>query len=204
MAELDFETLKKAWRITRKEREDDLKTIAPTLASPDEIYIKRIGESPDELVVQFLGFENAVDDATTIPQVKRLIINWLKRSAQDVRLQPSDQNTMIVRVSKDLKFDESTNKFQEAAISVLRRDPKSNKPKRVYRCIGGKKSGRKVATPDNCLGVPDWNKKMKLNITKRTKPGHQAVAKKKTQLTNIMSKRIRKANQRVKKARGGL
>ena len=197
MAELDFDTLKKAWRITRTRREDDLKTIAPTLANPNEIYLKRIGESPNELIVQFLGFENAVDDATTIPQVKRLIINWLKRSSQDVRLQPSDQNTMIVRVSKDLKFD-------EAAISVLQRDPKTNKAKRVYRCIGGKKSGRKVASADICLGVPDWNKKMKLNMTKRTKPAQTGIAKKKTQLTNIMAKRIRKANQRVKKARGGL
>ena len=197
MAELDFDTLKKAWQITRKDREDDLKTIAPTLANPDEIYIKRIGETPDELIVQFVGFENAVDDANTIPQVKRLLVNWLKRSSQDVRLQPSDKNTMIVRVAKGLKFD-------EAAISVLRRDPKSNKAKKVYRCIGGKKSGRKVANPDGCMGVPDWNKKMQLAKTKRTKPAQMGVARKKTQLTNIMAKRIRKANQRVKKARGGL
>lgn len=197
MAQLDFDTLKKAWRITRKNREDDLKTIAPSLANPDEIYLKRVGENDDELTVQFLGFEDAVDDANSIPQVKRLIVNWLKRSSQDVRLQPSDKNTMIVRIARDLKFD-------EAAISVLRRDPKSNKPKRVYRCIGGKKSGRKVANADGCLGVPDWNKKMKLSITKRTKPAQTGIAKKKTQLTNIMSKRIRKANQRVKKARGGL
>lgn len=197
MAELNFDTLKHSWHLLRTEREDDLKTIAPTLAKPEEIYLKQVKDDEENLTVQFLGFDNAVDDANTIPQVKRLILNWLKRSSQDVRVQPSEKNTMIVQMSKDLKFD-------EAAISVFKRDPKSNKAKRVYRCIGGKKNGRKVSTPDGCAGVPDWEKKMRLNMTKRKQPGHQAVAKKKTQLTNIMSKKIRKANQRIKNARGGL
>ena len=99
MADFNFETLKHSWHLLRSEREDDLKTIAPTLANPGEIYLKRVKDDDENLTVQFLGFDNAVDDASTIPQVKRLLINWLKRSSQDVRVRPSDNNTMIVQMS---------------------------------------------------------------------------------------------------------
>jgi len=194
---LKFKTLTKAWKILRHKREDELKTIAPALAKPEDIYLKRVAGNESSLTVQFTGFESAVDELQGIPQVKRLLLNWLKKISQDVRVQPSDHNSMIVQMSRDLKLD-------EAAISVYKRNPKTQKAETVFRCIGGRKSGRKVASPDGCLGVPDWEKKMRLNITKRKQPGHQAVAKKKTQLTNIMAKRIRKKNARIKKARGGL
>ena len=98
-------------------------------------------------------------------------------------------------MSKDLKFN-------EAAISVFKRDPKTNKKKTQYKCIGGKKNGRKVADPNACIGVPDPAKKIKFSITKRAKYGQASKSRKKTQLTNITARRISKANQRLKKARG--
>ena len=41
-----------------------------------------------------------------------------------------------------------------------------------------------------------------MKMTKRAKSGQMGIGRKKTQLTNIVSKKIRKANTRFKKARG--
>ncbi len=151
-----------------------------------------------EMVVQFAGFEDAVDDTKNIPQAKRVILVWLRGIFMNVQQMKGDtDDSLIVKIEKEAKGD-----FTEAAISIFKRDPKSNKSKKYYRCIGGKKNGRKVANADGCIGVPDPMKKIKFGITKRAKPGQAGLGKKKTQLTNIMSKKIRKANQRVKKARG--
>ena len=170
----------------------------PDLVDPKSIYLKRVQETPLEMVVQFSGFESAVDDANKIPQAKRIILVWLRSIYMNVQQMKSDaDDNLIVRIEKETKGD-----FTEAAISIFKRDPKSNTSKKYYRCIGGKKNGRKVANADDCIGVPDPMKKIKFGITKRAKAGQTGMGKKKTQLTNIMSKRVRKANQRLKKARG--
>lgn len=195
MAELNFETLKAAWNRLKTDREADLKKISPDLTDPDEIYLKRVSESDYELAVKFAGFRNAVQNQSSIPQVKRIIITWLRNFSMDVQQARSDDDTLIVRISKELKFD-------EAAISIFKRNPKTNKRQTAYRCIGGKKDGRRVSDPNQCIGVPDPAKKIKFSITKRAKYGQAAKGRKKTSLTNITAKRIRKANQRLKKARG--
>lgn len=194
---IGFDTLKKSWTILKKERSAELLRKAPDLVEPKKIYLKRLKETPTEMVVQFSGFEEAVDSADKIPQAKRTVLTWLKNVFMSVQQMKSDQDTLMVKLEKEPKGD-----FTEAAISVFKRDPKSNKSKKYYRCIGGKKNGRKVASTDACMGVPDPMKKIKFGITKRAKSGQSNMGKKKTSLTNIMSKRIRKANQRVKKARG--
>ena len=195
MHDFNFDTLKAAWQRLKRDRSVDMKKIAPNLSDPDEIYMKRVSESDFELAVQFSGFRHSVQQQTSIPQVKRLVINWLKNISQSVQQVRSDDDTLIVRMSKELKVN-------EAAVSVFKRDPKTNKKTTQYKCIGGKKDGRKVASPDACIGVPDPAKKIKFSITKRAKYGQASKSRKQTQLTNVTARRIRKANQRVKKARG--
>ena len=195
MTALTFDILKSAWNRLKKERAVELRKVAPDLTDPNEIYIKRVDEDEVQLAVQFIGFRNAVQDQTAIPQVKRVIMTWLKNMSVSVQMVRSDENTLIVRLSKDTKFS-------EAAISIFKRDPKTNKKMSYYKCIGGKKDGRRVSDPSNCIGVPDPVKKIKFSISKRAKYGQASKSKKKTQLTNITARRIKKANQRLTKARG--
>ena len=195
MNELTFETLKDAWEKLRSARAVEMRKVAPGLSDPDAIYIKRVSESDVELAVRFAGFSHAVEQQSSIPQVKRLVINWLKYISMSVQQVRSDDDTLVVRLAKELKLS-------EAAISIFKRDPKTNKKKNYYKCVGGKKNGRRVANPNDCIGVPDPAKKIKFAITKRAKYGQAAKSRKKTQLTNVTARRIRKANQRLTKARG--
>lgn len=192
---LNFDTIRAAWDKLRTERETELKKLAPNLSNPGEIYLKKIREDDSYIIIQFNGFSNAVDQTQAIPQVKRMIVEWIRKYSMEVQIMPGDLTTLMVRVSKETKFS-------EAAISIFKRDPKTNKAKKAYRCVGGKKDGRRVSNPDQCIGVPDFNKKMNFAISKRTKYGQATKAKTKTKLTNIISKRVRKANQRLKNARG--
>lgn len=194
---ISFETLRQAFDRVKQERSDELRTKAPELSDPSEIYMKRLQDSDTHMVVQFAGFESAVDDDKAAAQVKRLILIWLRSIFVNVQQARSDPDSMIVKLDKETRAS-----FGEAAISIFKRDPKTNKRKNYYRCIGGKKNGRRVSSPDDCMGVPDPMKKIKFGITKRAKPGQAQLGKKKTQLTNILAKKIRKANQRLKKARG--
>ena len=195
MEQLTFETLKDAWEKLKTERATEMKKVAPDLSDPDEIYLKRVSESDVELAVRFAGFRHAVQQQSSIPQVKRLVINWLKHISTSVQQVRADDDSLVIRMSKDLKMT-------EAAISIFKRDPKTNKKKSYYKCVGGKKNGRRVANPNDCIGVPDPAKKIKFAITKRAKYGQAAKSRKKTQLTNVTARRVRKANQRLKKARG--
>lgn len=195
-----FEALRDAWNKLRTDRIEELRKLVPNLTAPNEIYIKKLPEQPDSIVVQFLGLENAVDDSHHIPATKRLIVQWIRKFSMSVQIMRSDPTTLILKISKELKFSESY--VDEASVSIFKRDPGSNKVKKVYRCIGGKKNGRRVSNPDDCIGVPDWDKKMNFAKSKRAKYGQSTKAKTKTKLTNIVSKRVRKANARLKKARG--
>ena len=244
MTGFNFKVLKTAWNNVKKNRQSELQRVAPHLTDPEEIYMKRMGEDENYLTVQFAGFENAVSDGLSIPQVKRVILTWIKKFSMDVQTMRGNSTTLTVKIAKELKFSEAAESsteaakrlelsklytkamqiipnsraqkkirtrieklrqelgMNEAAISIFKRDPKTNKSKKYYKCIGGKKHGRRVANPNDCIGFPDFAKKMKFAMSKRQKAGQASIGKKKTQLTNIMAKRIRKANMRLKKARG--
>lgn len=199
---VSFDTLKQAWTKVKQEKSSELLRRSPDLANPQDIYLKRLQETPAEMVVQFAGFKSAVDDSKSIPQAKRVILIWLRNVYMNVQQMKGNPDELIVKIDKEAKGDFDKPPVEEAAVSIFKRDPKSNKRKDYYRCVGGKKNGRRVSSPDGCIGVPDPMKKIKFGITKRAKPGQAKLGKKKTQLTNIVAKKIRKANQRVKKARG--
>lgn len=191
---LDFETLKRAWNILKKQKVDKLQELLPALTDPDQIYIKRINEDNGHIVVQFTGLDKSTNETIYIPQIKRIIVTWVRKFSSTVQIMRSEPWVLILKISKTLTIE-------EASVQVFKRLP-NNKIQKYHKCIGGKKDGRRVSDPNNCLGVPDWNKKMQFSINKRSKYGQVLQSKTKTKLTNIVSKRVRKANARLKKARG--
>ncbi len=195
MSMIDFKNLKVAWDRLKTDRAAELKRLSPNLNKPDQITLRRTAEDDQFMTVQFSGFENAVDDVNYVPQVKRLVIQWLRKISDDVRTMKSDPDSLIVKLDRG-------SKISEAAISVFKRDPKTNKRKNYYKCVGGSKNGKRVASPDQCIGIPDFAKKTKMKISKRAKAGQISMGRKKTKITNVVARKIHKANMRVKKARG--
>lgn len=197
MDNLNFDVVLKAWKklIADPVKLNAIQTQAPGLVHPNAIRMKNVDETNDTLHFRFYGFDAAADSVQDVPIIKRMVLNWLKQFSDFVQVMDSGDSDLNLKVSKQLKFT-------EAAIPVYKRDPKTNKVKRVYKCIGGRKDGRRVSDPNQCLQYPSVDKKIKLSISKRAKHGQRAKARTKTKLTNIVSRRVRKANQRLKKARG--
>lgn len=195
MNQLTFDAIKDAWKKLLDTRENELKELAPDLVNPKRIYLKNIEETDTHINIKFGGFRSATQNYNNVTQIKRIIITWLRNISLSVQQNRSTVDTLLVTIDKE-------SKLTEASISVYKRNPKTNKKQTVYKCIGGGKDGRKVSSPDKCIGIPDPTKKIKFGITKRSKYGQSAAKKKKTSLTNITAKRIRKANARLKKARG--
>lgn len=198
MDELTFDIIAKAWKklVSTPDKVNAMRTEAPTLTHPEAIRLKHSGHTGDDAIhIIFYGFDAASDEIQGIPTIKRMVLNWLKKIADNVQVVDSTETDLNLLVSP-------ATKFTEAAIPILRRDPKTNKVKRAYKCIGGRKDGRRVSNPDQCLQYPSVAKKISLSISKRAKYGQRSKSRTKTKLTNIVSKRVRKANARLKKARG--
>lgn len=197
MDNIDFDTIADAWKrlITDADRIDSMKVEAPSLVYPNAIRMKNISQDDSSVQIQFFGFETASDGAQGIPIIKRMIVNWLKQISSMVQVINTGTGDLVVRVS-------TLSKFTEVAIPIYRRNPKTNKITRVSKCVGGSKAGRKVSDPNSCMTYPDVEKKANLSISKRARAGQITNQRTKTKLTNIVSRRVRKANQRLKKARG--
>lgn len=197
MDTLSFDIIAKAWKklINDPDKLDSIQTQAPGLTQPGAIRLKNVEEMSDKMHIRFYGFDAASDEVQGVPVIKRMVLNWIKQFADFVQVMDSGDSDLNLMISRRMKFN-------EAAVPVFRRDPKTNKVKRAYKCIGGKKDGRRVSDPDQCLQYPSVAKKISLSISKRAKYGQRSKARTKTKLTNIVSRRVRKANQRLKKARG--
>lgn len=109
MPTLTFDTLVRSWNLLRKTREDDLKRLVPSLTTLDHVYAKKVAEDDETMTVQFSGFDSAVHDTSWTPQINRLILNWLRKFSDEVRIVRSEPNAFIVRISKGLKIGESVN-----------------------------------------------------------------------------------------------
>lgn len=197
MDELNFQTIAKAWKrlVSDPDKVSSMQTQSPSLTTPAAIRLKNIVEQDGHFHIRFSGFENASSETAGIPIIKRMILNWMKQIAEEVKVMDSTNTDLNLLVS-------NRSKFTEAAISIYHRNPKTNKVTRKYKCMGGPKNGRKVSDPNQCLQYPSVAKKISLSISKRATKGQSAKARTKTKLTNIVSRKVRKANQRLKKARG--
>ena len=106
---LDFTHIVRAWKKLSTERENDLRERAPNFSNPQSIYIKRVSEDQSFLTIEFLGFEKAVDNPQYVPQVKNLVVEWLKKIRITVQLEPRGPDTLVVHISKEMRFGESVN-----------------------------------------------------------------------------------------------
>lgn len=200
MQDVSFKSIFNAWKKISNNPHiiEDMKRTIPNLTNPSKILIRNNTQENDaDLHIEFINLLNAMKDSNGIEYMKRWIYNWLKEISDSVQMLSigGDPGTVNFKISRHKRFD-------EAAIPILRRDSKTNKVKRVYKCIGGKKDGKKVANPDQCLKVPDFFKRANLSITKRAKQGQSKKSKTKTKLTNIIAKKVRRRNQMIKKSRG--
>lgn len=197
MDTVDFDTIADAWKrlINDDDRVDNMKVEAPSLVYPNAIRIKNISQDESSLRIQFFGFETASNGTAGIPIIKRMIVNWLKQISSMVQVVNAGTGDLVVNIS-------TMSKFTEVAVPVFRRNPKTNAITRVSKCVGGAKAGRKVSNPNSCMTYPDVEKRANLSISKRARAGQIVQQKTKTKLTNIVSRRVRKINQRMKKARG--
>lgn len=130
---LSFDLLKDAWKRFLVRRQDDVRASEPNFTSPESVYLKLVAEDAQTMTVQFLGFENAVEQSSYIPQAKRVILNWLKQISMNVQVQRGIDNTLIARISKEMKFDESR-KFttpEKRADKIISEDPADSKYKRI-------------------------------------------------------------------------
>lgn len=198
MRELSFKSIAKAWRImtANPQTVQDLKREIPSLNDPSQIKIRNNTQRGDQsLHLEFIDILAAIENASEQGYVKRMIQNWLKAMSDTVQvINTGDPNSFSVKISR-------IGRFTEAAIPILRRDSK-NRIKRVYKCVGGRKNGKKVADMDQCLQVPDFYKKARLSVTKRAKHGQTSKSKKSTKLTNIVAKKAKRRNAMLKKSRG--
>ena len=71
---------------------------------------------------------------------------------------------------------------------------RGNKVVRKFRCAGGKRHGRIVSTPQQCIAAPDIKKRMKLKITKARLGSRMVRKSKKTKRVNPASKRVAALN----------
>ena len=65
---------------------------------------------------------------------------------------------------------------------------------RKYRCQGGRRDGRIVATMQQCYAAPDAKKRARLKITKARLGSRLAKKTKKTKRTNPASIRVQRLN----------
>lgn len=198
MNELSFKRIVGAWRVLTKNPQSvqDLKREIPSLNDPSQIKIRNNTQRGEpSLHLEFIDISMAIDDANEQGYVKRMIQNWLKGMSDGVQvINTGDPDSFSVKVSR-------TGRFAEAAIPILRRDSK-NRIKRVFKCVGGRKDGKKVSDMNQCLQVPDFYKKARLSVTKRAKHGQTSKSKKSTKLTNIVAKKAKRRNALIKKSRG--
>lgn len=105
---LAFETLRNAWtRITRGNPKR-LNQLVPGLVNPAAIFLRRVEESEDYLVVEFKGFEQAVQDPTKdIPLLKRSIQTWLRKFSSQVQIGRGEPSAMVIRMAKKVRLSDS-------------------------------------------------------------------------------------------------
>ena len=130
---LSFDLLKDAWKRFLARRQDDIRASEPNFTSPENVYLKLVGEDNMSLNVQFLGFENAVEQSRYIPQAKHVILNWLKQISMNVQVQRGIDNTLIAKISKEMKFDESRKftKPELPAVKIASPNPADSKYDRI-------------------------------------------------------------------------
>lgn len=181
-----------------------LNTIAPFFIYPENVKFV-VDKINGEIMVGATNLnmtgQNLDDSDYTI--IKNLIWAW-ERAVLTPAYPKRIQNKIKYSLNVVLTDGPTKEKkdINEVALKVFKRDPKSGKPKIAYRCIGGRRHGRKVHDPADCMSVPDIQKKIQMKQNKRFRAAKMALGRKKTADHDLRYKRTRMANKRLKMARG--
>ncbi|RMH14956.1 MAG: hypothetical protein D6698_11925 [Gammaproteobacteria bacterium] len=151
-------------------------------------------EMLDDNKIKISGFALLDKSGDLKSAVLLYITTALKKRNIPAKIDPIENVDEIV-----IDIDDILN---EVAVRIFKRDPKTNKIKTAFKCIGGLKDGRRVSNPDECLSKPDIQKRIRAAINSRKKRSTMKMKRKITQKTNLMSRRAKNANKRLKKARG--
>lgn len=104
MTTLTFDILNRAWNKVKVDKILQLKGLVTGLEDPSQIYMKRVNEDPATITVEFNGIQQAVTDpGRDIPQMNKVILDWIRRFAADAQIVRGDTSSLIVRMNKDMQ-----------------------------------------------------------------------------------------------------
>jgi len=191
-----YEIVQKAWERIATEQVVEFKQRVPSLISLDTISLSKEAEDDNHCIVVFNDIGKAVQDATDIPLLKATIKKWLQQIAF-VRIQRSDNTSFIIELS-----DFRPRRVSEAVVKVFVR--KNNTLVPAMKCLGGPKNGQRTKDVATCMEPPSFARRTARKISARKNKASISKKRTKTKLTNIIgTRRLKKANDRLKKARGG-
>lgn len=195
MAVVSFKALKKIWNDSISSLETEFRDNVPSLGSLENVQLELLGRDGKGILVAFNGLSTTVSDENEVNNLRKAIFGWLSSGSLSVKLGRSGAGEFALRL--DGTFDS----LEEAAVKVFKR--KGMKLVPSLKCVGGPKNGQKVSDPSICTKPPEFNRRTAVKKSARKNKGKMKAKRRKTQLTNIVSKRLTKANNRLKKARGG-
>lgn len=191
-----FKLIEHAWSRIIKEQAAEFKQRVPSLVSLSVISLDKEFEDRNKCVIIFTEFNEAVQEAKDIPLLKETIKRWLQKIGF-VRIRRSDNNSFIVELT-----DVKARQVDEAVVKVFTR--KNNTLVPAMKCLGGPKNGQRTQDVKTCMEPPSYARRTARKVSARKNKGSIAKKRQKTKLTNIIGrKRLKKANDRLKKARGG-
>jgi hypothetical protein len=191
-----YKKIEKAWNELSETQASEFKKRVPSLVSLSSIHIEKDKETLDRVVVVFSNFTNAVEKSSDIANLKAVIRDWLKQIGM-VRIKRSGAETLILELS-----NVEISNLDEAVVKVFTR--KDNKLVPAMKCLGGPKNGQRTQDVATCMEPPSYARRTARKVSSRKNKGAIAKKRQKTKLTNIIGrKRLKKANDRLKKARGG-
>ncbi|MAZ56835.1 hypothetical protein CL653_03515 [bacterium] len=192
---MSYEKIEKAWREVSKRFNPEFKKRVPSLIDLKNLNISKVSENDERIVLMFTSFSEAVSDIEDVPRLKAAIKSWLSRFST-VRIRPTNNQSYTTEL---IGFD--TMHLDEAVVKVFTR--KGNKLTPALKCVGGPKHGQRTKDVATCMSPPSYARRTARKVSARKK-GAISNKQKINKITNIVSRRrLKKANDRLRKARGG-
>lgn len=158
---------------------------------PSVIKLSMESRKLDSFVAKFDGFTGI--DQNKIEMFKGEIIDWAKKVG----------NVKILKSHPESLFLEISGEIAEAVIKVFKAQGGKIVP--TFRCIGGPKNGKKASDPSICMSPPNIKRRQAMRKAARQHKGSIANKRMKAGRTNkLLRRKVTKANQRLRKARGGI
>lgn len=192
-----FEQVEKYWNAFKATKGGDLKTLVPNLQNLDNIQISQGRSNATMLEVTLSNLSMTVDDGQHVSLLKNYIIKYFK-TFSDVKIKNTGHDDLILYIT-NLRQPS----VQEAALKVLKR--KGNTLVSTMKCISGPKKNQRVGNEKTCTAPLNTNMSIQRKISAKANKNQIKNKKKLTSIKSaVVHRRLVKANQMRKKARGGL